>query len=333
MNKILTLCVSLLFFGCNSTDTKAPTVVSSENENLKEQSNSYVPTQHQFQAVWDEVLSDRLQTLPQDTISYSKLFDGAVDLISRNAERTLSDENDILEPFDKLAHPNGVCLSGIWKIDTSNPYSGYFKNGSESLVIARASTAMSETKRGETRAFGMAVKLFGTLEREEILEHSSANIFVIDDLGGTDAEYYTDVSLTNEPDVSFTSSVFSAFAYGLKVASAFSDADEHSGIRQLYEISYLGENNNSSIITPKWIKIEAEQNQTAFGVNDFREEFILGSEKKLVFTISVASEEREGVKQFQKIGTITFDTSVVSTTCDHRLHFHHPLWRDDLNYE
>jgi len=29
---------------------------------------------------------------------------------------------------------------------------------------------------------------------------------------------------------------------------------------------------------------------------------------------------------------ITFDESVVSNSCDHRLHFHHPKWRDDLKY-
>ena len=178
----------------------------------------------------------------------------------------------------------------------------------------------------------MAIKLFGTTDKEKILTNSTANFFVIDDLGGTDAQYYTDVTLTNEPDVSITKSVVSYILYAVKVASAFSDADEHSGIRQLYELSYLGENNSSSVITPKWIKIEAQQNQTAFGVEDFRDEFKLAANENLVFNISVTSQEIKGVKQFKKIGTITFDSSIVSTTCDHRLHFHHPLWRDDLVY-
>jgi len=291
------------------------------------------PLSHQFNAVWNEVIFDPLSSLPQESISYSKLFDGGLDLISLNAKRTLSSEADIIEPFNKLVHPNGVCLSGVWKIDTPNPYSGQFKNGSESLLIARASTAMSATKRGEIRAFGMAVKLFGTMNKEETTTNSLANFFVIDDLGGTDTQYYTDVALTNEPDVSFTSAVFGSLAYGLKVASAFSSTDENSGIRQLYELSYLGEGESSRVITPKWIKIEAQKKQTKFGVEDFREEFILGVGENLVFNISVTSQEIEGVKQFKKIGTITFDSSVISTTCDHRLHFHHPLWRDDLVYE
>jgi len=324
MTKILMFFMYFLFLGCNSED---------EKQLQAQQGTRYEPAEHQFQAVWDEVESDPLTTLPQDTVSYSKLFDGVIDLISTNAERTLHNQEDIIEAFNKLAHPNGVCLSGIWKIDTQNPYSGQFKNGSESLVIARASTAMSETKRGEARAFGMAVKLFGTTNKEEILTNSTANFFVIDDLGGTDAQYYTDVALTNEPDVSITGSVVSYILYAAKVAAAFSDADKNSGIRQLYELSYLGESNSSSVITPKWIKIEAEQNQTVFGVEDFRDEFKLSANENLVFNISVSSQEIKSVKQWQKIGTITFESSIVSSTCDHRLHFHHPLWRDDLVYE
>jgi len=329
MKQLMLITLIIFFSGCNGDKTepiKAPLP-------KKAKEIVYAPVSYQYNAIWNEVTSMPLATLPQETVSYSKLFDGAIDLITQNAERTLSSQEDIIKPFDKLAHPNGVCLSGLWKIDTQNIYSGYFKDGSESLVIARASTALSETKRGDTRAFGMAVKLFGTLDKNETLQHPTANVFVIDDLGGTDAEYYTDVALTNEPDVSFTSSIFSAFAYGLKVASTFSDADKNSGIRQLYEISYLGEINTRKVITPKWMKIEAEQNQTEFGVDDFRDEFLFDGNKQLIFNISVASEEVTSVKQWQKIGTITFDTSVVSTTCDHRLHFHHPLWRDDLVYK
>jgi len=332
MHKLFSLSLLCLFLGCSSNTSKKETAAI-EVSAIEEETDLFLSPLNQFQAVWNEVESDSLNTLPQESISYSKLFDGAIDLISRDASRTLRSQENIIEYFDKLAHPNGVCLKGLWQIDVDNPYSGYFKNGSEALIIARASSAMSETKRGEKRAFGMAGKLFPTTDTQKINESPSANFFVIDDLGGTDAQYYTDVALTNEPDVSFTSTIFSALAYGLKVASTFSEADENSGIRQLYEISYLGEDNRSEVITPKWLKIEAEQNQTKFGVDDFRDEFKLEEDEKLVFNISVSSKEQEGKKEWQKIGTIIFDTSVVSSTCDHRLHFHHPVWRDDIIYE
>ena len=339
MKQLLLFSLLLSFFGCSSSNEASSTSKKNQNptkertEDQKEMPIQFTPVINQVQAVWSEVASDPYLSLPQDTVPYAKLFDGARDLILENAKRTLIEHADIIPTFDKLAHPNGVCMQGLWEINNSNVFSGYFKDGSKALIIARASSAMSNTKRGETRAFGFAGKIFPTLDDTKILSENSANFFVIDDLGGTKAPYFTDVELTNEPEVSFTSSVFSALAYGLKVANAFSAADENSGIRQLYEISYLGEQKSSKIITPKWMKISAQEGQTALGVDDFRDEFTLKNASTLVFNIFVSSKEIDGKKQWQEIGTITFDTSVTSYSCDHRLHFHHPKWRDDITYE
>jgi len=66
--------------------------------------------------------------------------------------------------------------------------------------------------------------------------------------------------------------------------------------------------------------------------DDFRDEFTLNAGENLIFDISVASKESAGVKEWQEIGTITLDASVASDSCDHRLHFHHPKFRDDLIY-
>ena len=54
--------------------------------------------------------------------------------------------------------------------------------------------------------------------------------------------------------------------------------------------------------------------------------------KKPIKTTSKSAAKVDGKKDFQKIGIMTFTDSLVSTTCDTRLHFHHPLWRDDLDY-
>jgi hypothetical protein len=288
---------------------------------------------NQVQAVWNEVISDPLTTLPQEEISFLKLYSKFKDIILADAKRTIAEQSDIRHPFEKLAHPNGVCMKGTWKINTANPYSGYFKNESEALIIARASSAMSNTKKGENRAFGLAGKIFPTTDAHVINNEPTANFFVIDDLGGTKADYFTDVELTNEPKVSTTSEVLKYILYGLKVASAFNEADKNPGIRQVYEISHLGETNTSTIITPQWMKLEAQEGQTALNATDFRDEFSFETQEELRFNISVASSEVDGVKQWQTIGVITFNESVVSTSCDHRLHFHHPVWRDDLVYE
>ena len=290
-----------------------------------------LPTQHSFQDVWSEVTSDPLSTLPQNTVTFGKLFTFSKNIILGDAKRTLADHRDIIEPFDKLAHPNGICLKGVWEIHKDNPYSGYFKQHSKALIIARASTALSKTKRGDIRAFGFAGKLFPTTNIKKINSEHTANFFAIDDLGGTDALHYTDVAMTNEPSVTTTSEVLKNILYALKIAKAFSDADSHSSIRQLYEISELGEKDKNNIITPKWLKISARGGQSV-DTQDFRDEFVLDKGKKIVFDIAVASTEKAGKKAWQTIGSITFDASVVSNTCDRRLHFHHPVWRDDLKY-
>jgi len=290
------------------------------------------PRTHSFQDIWHEVTSDPLLTLPQNTVTFGKLFTFTKNIILGDAKRTLADHRDIIEPFDKLAHPNGVCLKGIWEIHKDNPYSGYFRKASKALIIARASTALSKTKRGDIRAFGFAGKLFPTSKPTQLNKEHTANFFAIDDLGGTNALHYIDVAMTNEPRVTTTSEVVKNMLYALKIAKAFASADSHSGIRQLYEISELGEKSKSQIITPKWIKISAQKGQTV-NAKDFRDEFKLEKGKKIVFDIAVTSREIDKQKEWQTIGTITFDASVVSNTCDHRLHFHHPVWRDDLRHE
>ncbi len=308
-----------------------PTYGCTKEMTLKTQDTQNTYKQHSFQDVWREVTSDPLSTLPQNTVTFGKLFTFTKNIIFNDAKRTLVDRRDIIEPFDKLAHPNGVCLKGIWEIHKVNPYSGYFKKHSKALIIARASTALSKTKRGDIRAFGFVGKLFPTTNVKKSNKEHTANFFAIDDLGGTDALHYTDVMMTNEPSVTTTSAVLKNILYALKIAKAFASADSHSGIRQLYEISELGEKDKDNIITPKWIKISARSGQSV-DEEDFRDEFVLGKGKKILFDIAVASKEREGKKEWQTIGTITFDASVVSDTCDHRLHFHHPVWRDDLMY-
>ncbi len=282
-----------------------------------------------FNSVWNQVASDPLEKLPHKDVSYFGLYKKGKSIIKKDAKRTLNDHSDILAPFKKLAHPNGICFKGKWQIDTQNIYSGYFKKGSQALIIARASSAMSNTKKGDIRAFGFAGKLFPTLDKDKIISEHSANFFLIDDLGGTRADYYTDVELTNEPSVSMNSEVIKNMLYALEVSHQFEKADKHSTIRQLYEISELG--TDEQIITPKWMKIEAK-NAPKVDAKDFRDELKIEDENTLTFNIYVANKIVDKKKVWEKIGTINLDSSVVSFSCDRRLHFHHPKWRDDLNF-
>ena len=284
---------------------------------------------NQFQAIWNQLKSDPVEKLPQVKVSYRKLVVHGEDVISSDASRTLSSRANILPYFEKLAHPNGICFKGQWNISKPNKYSGYFKKDSKGLIIVRASSAMSNTKSGEIRSFGFAGKLFPTISPLKINQESTANFFLIDDLGGTRAKHYTDVELTNSPTASITSEVIKSLFYILKLARTFSQADQNPKIRQVYEISQLGETNNSSVITPKWMKVKAVSGQTV-DESDFRNELSIRDNNNLVFRISVASDVVNGKKDWLDIGKITLDSSVISKSCDHRLHFHHPKWRSDL---
>lgn len=285
-----------------------------------------------FSDVWGQVTSDEYD-LPNNKISLSSLGGWAADKLKNSVNRTLSDRSDILPQFRKLAHPNGICLSGSWRIYNDSPYSGYFKRGSEGLIIARASSALSNTKVGNYRSFGLAGKIFPTVNPQHSQALQTANFFLIDDFGGSKAEHFTDVNLVNEPPASTTSAVVKNLAYVLKLASVFSKGDSNPSIRQLYEISELGEQDISQIKTPKWMKVRAANGQ-AFDAEDFRDELNISQRgEELKFYIYVASEEySEGKKDWKQIGEIQFTDSVVSNSCDHRLHFHHPRWRDDLNH-
>ncbi|MEA1953949.1 MAG: hypothetical protein U9O24_06120 [Campylobacterota bacterium] len=303
--------------------------MNTKTTNLKEITPS---TQNSFQDVWSQVASDPLNVLPQDKVSFGKLSSWGKNIILEDANRTLQEHADILPYFDKLAHPNGICLKGYWEIYEENPYSGYFKNRSKALIIARASSALSNTKSGQIRSFGFAGKLFPSTNKKKVHNENTANFFLIDDLGGTDAKHYTDVSLTNAPETSFNSEVIKNLLYALELANSFTKVDKSPAIRQLYEVSELGEKERTHIITPKWMKVEAKTGQTV-DAKDFRDELHIAKNAKFVFLISVASkEDSRGKKEWKTIGSITFDTSVVSKSCDHRLHFHHPKYRDDLKY-
>ena len=317
---LVTLFLGILF-GIVSCSSNAPIPPPNKPEAVK----------NQFQAVWNEVTSDVLNKLPQNTATFEKLIASGKNVILGDAKRTINEHANILKPFDKLAHPNGICLKGSWNIHANSRYGGYFKKNSKALIIVRASTAMSTTKRGEIRAFGFAGKIFPTTNPRTILRENAANFFLVDDLGGTRAKHYTDVALTNEPFVSKTSEVFKNLSYVIKLASAFSKADKHASIRQLYEISELGEGDKNKVVTPKWMKIEAKQGQTVDAI-DFRDELRITGNKKLHFSISVASKKTKNKKAWMNIGSIIFDASVVSNSCDHRLHFHHPKWKDNLKH-
>lgn len=279
--------------------------------------------------VWNTIMKNPYTELPSYEVSYKNLFKEGVDLITQSASRTLAQREDILPEFNKLAHPNGVCLKGQWHITEQNPYSGLFQKDSRAIIIARASVALSETTSNGTRGFGFAGKLFPTTDPDKKVE--TANFFLVDDLGGTSAKHYTDVELTNEPKVSMTLAVLSHIKYALTVASTFGKIDSNPGIRQVYEIADSTKNATEKTRSPQWMMVKAAPTQFKVDEPDFRDELNSSIDQGgLVFDIYVANTEKNSEKDWKKIGEIRLNEAIPSKACDHQLHFHHPRWRSDL---
>ncbi len=279
--------------------------------------------------VWNVVTKNIYKELPSDKVTFQDLFDGLTSLIERSALRTLNTKKDILPEFKKLAHPNGVCLKGEWAITQSNPYSGLFKKNSRAIIIARASAALSETTNDKLRGFGFAGKIFPTLNPTQKVE--TANFFMIDDLGGTRAQHYTDVEMTNEPKATTTIAVLANLQYALTLATTFQSVDSHPTKRQVYEIAEAQNDELLPVKTPKWMMIRTPKNQLKVDESDFRDELLETVNKgNLTFGIYVADTETIEGKNWKKIGNITIAEAVASKACDRQLHFHHPKWRSEL---
>jgi hypothetical protein len=278
--------------------------------------------------VWAQVTSDPYASLPHHSVTLGSFFSWTTNKLKDAAIRTISDESDVLPHFDKLVHPNGICLRGTWNITESSQYTGYFTQGRSGVIVARASVALSDTTAGSYRGFGLAGKIFPTADPEALDPVKTANFFVIDDLGGTLASHYMDAQLTNEPATTIhPSEALYLATVGAAAQSAFKAADINPGRRQVYPIAELGVADTSTAVTPRWMMIRGAEG-SRFDVADFRDELAAALEAGPVVMDILVSEDRTA--GWNKIGFIEFDAGVASDSCDHRLHFHHPKFRSDL---
>jgi hypothetical protein len=118
---------------------------------------------------------------------------------------------------------------------------------------------------------------------------------------------------------------FKAFNLGEKVLGNI------VSVRQLYEIAELGEAPNAQIVVPKYIKLQGQEGPRS-GLSDFRDDLRLENNNGVIrFDISVAADGIIGMeKEWTKIGYIELTAQSLAEGCDHRVHFHHPNWRNEL---
>ncbi len=259
--------------------------------------------------------------LPQYPVNARSIFANGSAALERDAQRTVSERFDYYDRLPKKLHPNGVCVSGQWKITEDTPYSGFFKKSSNGLFLGRISVAMEDTTSADSRGFGFAGKVFPTTNPNEVVD--TGNFFTVDVLLGTDLAHVLDSKTTNEPETGFD---LSLIGLGLKISSALKTADSNPGFRPLTQVASLGE--KEKVVQPKWIRLSASKAHIRNDSPDFRDEVrqALVDNKNLVYFIEVSdtTKDRNDRSGWTRIGKITLNQAVVSYGCDRRLHFSHP---------
>ena len=251
--------------------------------------------------------------------------------------------------FRRLIHPNGICLTGLWQISAQTPYSGYFREDSRALVIARYSTCCTETRRGHERSLSLVGKLFPTTDPSHRELVRTANFITQQDIGGDRTDYINDAVLLNAPNTS-------SWRRGLGVpillvaAIQFGLVDKKPTIRQLYQVAELGKSPAEPTRAPEFMRllVDANQPRIAGSALDFRDEIMAqiydrgdpAPKRTLTFHIEVTDEgstrgpdffQRRSFVNWRRIGRLTLNEAVASYNGDFVLHFTHPTWRDDRN--
>jgi len=275
-------------------------------------------------------------------------------LFRRATERTVDSGADLRwgpdgKGFRRLLHPNGVCLTGHWRITEPTEYSGYFAKGSDALAVGRYSTCCSETRRGHTRSLSLVGKLFPSTDPNHPAALRTANFFTQQDIGGDNTDFINDAELRNAPDTT-------AFRRGagvpilLVTGIVFGNVDKQPSIRQLYQIAELDKPKAQPTRAPEFMRllVSPDQPRIAGEGLDFRDEvmaqlFDKGAPKakrNLTFNIEVTDEgsthgtplrQRRMFRNWRQIGTLIFDDAVISSNGDSVIHFNHPTWRNDRN--
>lgn len=229
-----------------------------------------------------------------------------------DSARNLFDKRDIRPTFRKLIHTNGICFAGRWRITAASPYTGWFATGREGCLLARASVAGSGLKRGQSRAFGIAGKVWPTLDPDA--KFKPGNFVTVSGLSGTREPYAAKIEMTNMPQV------------GLSPAANFVNRvifrlmDSRPGLRQLFPIATLGLAPGDRVVAPDLMRLKIRAGTPLTVADDFRDELRLKNYPghKLYFDIDVKAFEET---DWTTLGELEFTEDAVSEGGDTRLHF------------
>src|SRR5947209_7311090 len=214
-----------------------------------------------YQRVWG---GDGASPLPVNEVTLGSVLRGVLPftapyLFREAAERTVDSAADLRwgldrKGFRRLLHPNGVCLTGTWRITEETEYSGYFTKGSNALAVGRYSTCCSETRRRHTRSLSLVGKLFPTTDRNHRMPLHTANFFTQQDIGGDTSDFINDADLRNAPDPT-VSRRGGGVPILLVTGIVFGRVDKQPSIRQLYQIAELGKPDGQPTRAPEFMRL------------------------------------------------------------------------------
>jgi hypothetical protein len=270
------------------------------------------------------------------------------------AKRTLASHADLRwgkdgKGFQRLLHPNGICLTGLWEITEETPYTGFFASDARGLCIARYSTCCEETRRGNTRSLSMVGRVYPTADRQHTDRLPTASFITQEDIGGDSTRTINEAFLRNAPN---TTGHRRGLGVGVLLATglALNVAEKKPSIRQVYQLAELGKPAGVPTRAPEFMQFRVDPAQPVIDGDDldFRDEVMAQiydpgdptPKRKLRFIIETSDtgttkglpiKESRDITNWRRIGTLTFDEAVASLNGDRVIHFNHPPWREDRN--
>lgn len=309
-----------------------------------------------YQPVWGAEGTSPLERFP---VTLKPLFKGMLPggknwQFLGAAKRVLASDSDLRwgpdgKGFRRMLHSNGICMTGVWEITEETPYTGYFRKGSRGLMIARYSTCCGETRRGYTRSLAMIGRIYPTTDPNHPEPLPTASFITQEDIGGEKTASINDAKLRNAPNTT-VSRRGSGMPILLLTGIVLNLAEKQPTIRQVYPIAELGKAPSDATRAPEFMQLTLAAGQPVIPGDDldFRDEIMAhiydpgdpAPKRKLVFDIETsdtgtthgtALKQRRDIKDWKKIGTMTFDAAVVSVNGDRVFHVNHPAWREDRN--
>jgi len=270
------------------------------------------------------------------------------------AQRTLDSQADLRwgadgKGFQRLVHPNGICLTGIWEITGETEYTGYFKKGSRGLIVGRYSTCCQETRGGFTRSLALVGRVYPTTNRDHPDKLPTACFITQQDIGGELTKNMNQAVFRNAPNTTGSQRGLGGIGVLLATGAALQLSDKKPSIRQVYEVAELGKPTGLRTSAPEFMQLTVAPDQPVMPGehNDFRDEILWqfgdgnsAPKGTLTFRIETSDtgvthgfplKERREISNWRAIGTITFDAAVASYNGDRVIHFNHAPWRRDRN--